>query len=56
MEALFAKFALIEHHFKCIEKKSTISKFTDWQKVRIQENPFETPTGSMPRSLTVILR
>ncbi|KAF9241885.1 MCM2/3/5 family-domain-containing protein [Melanogaster broomeanus] len=26
------------------------SKFTDWQKVRIQENPSEIPTGSMPRS------
>ncbi|KAK0206924.1 MCM2/3/5 family-domain-containing protein [Desarmillaria ectypa] len=32
------------------------SKFTDWQKVRIQENPCEIPTGSMPRSLDVILR
>lgn len=32
------------------------SKFTDWQKVRIQENPNEIPTGSMPRSLDVILR
>ncbi|KAL1740397.1 MCM2/3/5 family-domain-containing protein, partial [Schizophyllum fasciatum] len=31
-------------------------KFTDWQKVRIQENPSEIPTGSMPRSLDVILR
>jgi len=26
------------------------SKFSDWQKVRIQENPNEIPTGSMPRS------
>jgi DNA replication licensing factor MCM6 len=32
------------------------SKFTDWQKVRIQENANEIPTGSMPRSLDVILR
>lgn len=32
------------------------STFTDWQKVRIQENPSEIPTGSMPRSLDVILR
>ncbi|KAF8238981.1 MCM-domain-containing protein [Tricholoma matsutake] len=32
------------------------SKFTDWQKVRIQENPSEIPTGSMPRSLDIILR
>lgn len=26
------------------------SKFADWQKVRIQENANEIPTGSMPRS------
>lgn len=26
------------------------SKFNDWQKVRIQENSNEIPTGSMPRS------
>ncbi|KAK4056262.1 MCM DNA helicase complex subunit mcm6 [Microbotryomycetes sp. JL221] len=32
------------------------SQFTDWQKVRIQENPNEIPTGSMPRSLDVVLR
>src|SRR5258708_26150522 len=32
------------------------SKVTDWQKVRIQENPNEIPTGSMPRRLDVILR
>ncbi|GAA5928542.1 hypothetical protein JCM3775_004560 [Rhodotorula graminis] len=32
------------------------SKFSDWQKVRIQENPNEIPTGSMPRSLDVVLR
>ncbi|CAK9784493.1 putative DNA unwinding-related protein [Cutaneotrichosporon oleaginosum] len=33
-----------------------MSKFADWQKVRIQENANEIPTGSMPRSLDVILR
>ncbi|KAG0251325.1 MCM DNA helicase complex subunit mcm6 [Actinomortierella ambigua] len=32
------------------------SKFIDWQRVRIQENPNEIPTGSMPRSMDVILR
>ncbi|EJU01264.1 MCM-domain-containing protein [Dacryopinax primogenitus] len=32
------------------------SRFSDWQKVRIQENANEIPTGSMPRSLDVILR
>jgi DNA replication licensing factor MCM6 len=32
------------------------SSFTDWQKVRIQENSSEIPTGSMPRTLDVILR
>lgn len=26
------------------------SRFADWQKVRIQENANEIPTGSMPRS------
>ena len=28
----------------------------DWQKVRVQENSSEIPTGSMPRTLDVILR
>ncbi|KAI9236946.1 MAG: MCM2/3/5 family-domain-containing protein [Podila humilis] len=32
------------------------SKFIDWQRVRIQENPNEIPTGSMPRTMDVILR
>ncbi|KAG7877471.1 hypothetical protein KL937_004666 [Ogataea polymorpha] len=32
------------------------STFLDWQKVRIQENANEIPTGSMPRTLDVILR
>ncbi|KAK2593496.1 MCM DNA helicase complex subunit mcm6 [Conoideocrella luteorostrata] len=32
------------------------SMFVDWQKVRIQENSSEIPTGSMPRTLDVILR
>ncbi|CAO3596624.1 unnamed protein product [Absidia cylindrospora] len=32
------------------------SKFVDWQKVRIQENSHEIPTGNMPRSLDVIVR
>lgn len=27
-----------------------LSRFSDWQKVRIQENSNEIPTGSMPRS------
>lgn len=30
--------------------------FTDWQKVRMQETSSEIPSGSMPRSLDVILR
>ncbi|AOA61416.1 Mcm2-7 hexameric complex component [Komagataella phaffii CBS 7435] len=34
----------------------TRSIFMDWQKVRIQENSNEIPTGSMPRTLDVILR
>lgn len=32
------------------------SHFLDWQKVRIQENSNEIPTGSMPRTMDVILR
>jgi DNA replication licensing factor MCM6 len=32
------------------------SVFIDWQKVRIQENSSEIPTGSMPRTMDVILR
>ncbi|KAA8906678.1 hypothetical protein TRICI_005101 [Trichomonascus ciferrii] len=32
------------------------SHFVDWQKVRVQENANEIPTGSMPRTLDIILR
>ncbi|CAB4442016.1 unnamed protein product [Rhizophagus irregularis] len=32
------------------------SVFTDWQRIRIQENPNEIPTGCMPRTLEVIVR
>ncbi|KAF2488103.1 DNA replication licensing factor mcm6 [Neohortaea acidophila] len=32
------------------------STFVDWQKVKIQENSSEIPTGSMPRTMEVILR
>lgn len=32
------------------------SSFVDWQRVRVQENPGEIPTGSMPRTLDIILR
>lgn len=32
------------------------SIFTDWQKLRVQENSNEIPPGSMPRSLDVIVR
>jgi DNA replication licensing factor MCM6 len=32
------------------------STFIDWQKVRVQENSGEIPTGSMPRTLDIILR
>ncbi|KAG9448089.1 hypothetical protein H6P81_014217 [Aristolochia fimbriata] len=32
------------------------SKFTDWQRVRMQETSKEIPAGSIPRSLDVILR
>lgn len=32
------------------------SKFADWQKVRIQENANEVPSGAMPRTMEVIFR
>ncbi|KAJ3092234.1 MCM DNA helicase complex subunit mcm6 [Quaeritorhiza haematococci] len=32
------------------------SKFTDFQKLRVQENSEEIPTGAMPRSMDVMLR
>ncbi|TPX35566.1 hypothetical protein SmJEL517_g02085 [Synchytrium microbalum] len=32
------------------------SKFADWQKVRVQENANEVPSGAMPRSMDIILR
>ncbi|KAI9362463.1 MCM2/3/5 family-domain-containing protein [Zopfochytrium polystomum] len=32
------------------------SKFADWQKIRIQENADEVPSGAMPRSMDVIVR
>ena len=30
--------------------------FTDWQKIRVQENSNDIPAGSMPRSIDVVLR
>lgn len=32
------------------------SQFADWQKLRVQENADEIPTGSMPRTIDVVLR
>jgi DNA replication licensing factor MCM6 len=32
------------------------STFVDWQKVKLQESPHEIPTGSMPRTMDIILR
>lgn len=32
------------------------SRFVDWQRVRVQENAQEIPSGSMPRCIDVILR
>jgi DNA replication licensing factor MCM6 len=32
------------------------SKFVDWQRIRVQENANEIPSGSMPRSIDVIAR
>lgn len=46
---------------QCANKKSwrldiRNSTFVDWQRCRIQENSSEIPTGSMPRTMDVILR
>ncbi|GBG27787.1 DNA replication licensing factor MCM6 [Hondaea fermentalgiana] len=62
----------VEQHFKlttplactnaeCKNRKNwklqaNLSKFVDWQKLRVQENSNEVPAGSMPRSVEVILR
>lgn len=32
------------------------STFVDWQKIRVQENSSEIPTGSMPRTMDIIVR
>lgn len=32
------------------------SQFLDWQRLRVQENPGDIPTGSMPRTIDVIVR
>ncbi|KAF8753868.1 MCM OB domain [Rhizoctonia solani] len=32
------------------------SRFADWQRLRVQENASDIPTGSMPRSLDVVVR
>jgi DNA replication licensing factor MCM6 len=32
------------------------SRFADWQSLRVQENADEIPAGSLPRTVTVILR
>ena len=32
------------------------SVFSDWQKLKVKENPNDIPTGSMPRTIDVILR
>ncbi|EFC35989.1 predicted protein, partial [Naegleria gruberi] len=32
------------------------SRFVDWQKLKVQENTHEIPSGSMPRTLDIILR
>uniref|UniRef100_A0A146L6Q0 DNA replication licensing factor MCM6 n=2 Tax=Lygus hesperus TaxID=30085 RepID=A0A146L6Q0_LYGHE len=32
------------------------SRFNDWQQIRMQENSSDIPAGSMPRTLSIILR
>ena len=36
--------------------RNDLSKFVDWQRLRVQENAAEMPAGCMPRTLDVILR
>mmetsp|Transcript_67534 Transcript_67534/g.201841 ORF Transcript_67534/g.201841 Transcript_67534/m.201841 type:complete len:630 (+) Transcript_67534:95-1984(+) len=36
--------------------RADLSKFVDWQRIRVQENASEIPAGSMPRTVDVILR
>ncbi|KAH0794860.1 DNA replication licensing factor mcm6 [Histomonas meleagridis] len=38
------------------ELRTDKSLFVDWQRVLVQENPSEVPSGSMPRTIEVILR
>lgn len=38
------------------ELRTEKSLFVDWQRVLVQENPSEVPSGSMPRTIEVILR
>lgn len=33
-----------------------LSRFVDWQKLRVQESSSDVPVGSMPRALTIVLR
>ncbi|KAJ1551383.1 MCM DNA helicase complex subunit mcm6, partial [Nowakowskiella sp. JEL0078] len=40
-------------HFSLITNQS---KFVDWQKIRVQENSGEVPSGAMPRSMDIIIR
>lgn len=36
--------------------ESDSSIYSDWQKLKVQENPSDIPPGSMPRSIDVVLR
>jgi len=36
--------------------RTDLSKFVDWQRIRVQENASEIPAGCMPRTIDVILR
>ncbi|KAJ3101302.1 MCM DNA helicase complex subunit mcm6 [Phlyctochytrium bullatum] len=46
----------VEQEFKYTELVIEQSKFSDWQKIRIQESASEVPSGALPRSLEVIVR
>ncbi|KAJ3353646.1 MCM DNA helicase complex subunit mcm6 [Entophlyctis luteolus] len=47
------KMCMNRTNFKLLIEQS---RFADWQKIRIQENANEVPSGAMPRSIDVILR
>ena len=42
--------------FAVLFVSTAVHRFIDWQRVRVQENALEMPSGCMPRTLDVVLR